>query len=121
MKPHYKTLLNMIVAILLCSICSGCTSLGPTVPNEPYSGPYPSFINELADKNPLLAQELAKLPELQDGFSEEEIIALERIVELYKNDPNRFNAAFSKMYQVGIPKVRRYCSPLQAFFWMVED
>ena len=25
------------------------------------------------------------------------------------------------MYQVGIPEVRKYCSPLQALFWLAED
>ena len=126
MKPQYNTPLNLVVAILLCFIAGGCTSLEsivlePTVPNEPYSGPYPSSFNELADKNPLLAHELAKLPELQDGISEEEALALSVIVKLYNDDPVAFETAFSKMYKIGIPEVRKYCSPLQALFWLVED
>jgi len=28
------------------------------------------------------------------------------------------NDFVDKMYQVGIPEVRKYCSPLQALFWL---
>ena len=137
MKHQYNASLNFVVAFLLCSIVGGCTSLDliiseepdyvecpsweSTIPNEPYSGPYPSAFNELADKNPLLAQELAKLPELQDGISEDEVRTLENLVKLYDAYPDKFDNTFKKMYETGIPKVRKYCSPLQALFWMAEE
>ena len=57
----------------------GCTS---TKPNTPYPGPYPSGFNELAQKNSLLAHELSKLPEFQDGISDTEASAVEKIVKL---------------------------------------
>jgi len=46
---------------------------------------------------------------------------LEQIVDLYNQIPTEFNDAFSKMHQIGKPEVRKYCSPLEALFWIVED
>lgn len=106
--------------VLICFIAA-CASMRKTEPNKPYSGPYPAGFNELSAKNPLLAKELGKLPELQDGISNKESMALERIVELYVDNPEDFNSAFSQMYQVGMPEVRKYCSPLQAVLWLAED
>ena len=88
---------RLTCSIMLLCFLGGCASLGKTTPNEPYKGPYPSGFNVLSAKNHLLAQELGKLPEINDGISDEEAIALERIVELYKNNPNRFNEAFTPM------------------------
>lgn len=113
--------LRIVVAILwYFIIIEGCTSLSiePTKPNEPYSGPYQSGVKSLSDKNSLLAQELAKLPEFQDGISEEEAVALENLVNLYNNNSDLFNSAFDNMYEVGNPEVRKYCTPLQALFWL---
>jgi hypothetical protein len=117
MFPQYNPSLKYILIILLFSIAGGCT----TNPNVPYPGPYPSRFNELADKNPLLAQELAKFPELQNGISEGEETALENIVRLYDDNPDKFDNIFEQMYKVGIPEVRKYCSPLQALFWVAKE
>jgi hypothetical protein len=38
MVPQYNTHLKFIQIILLFSIAGGCTSLGSTKQNEPYSG-----------------------------------------------------------------------------------
>ena len=80
-----------------------------------------SLFEKLYQKNPLLAKELGKIPEFQDGVSAEERYALEKIVEIYHKVPDKFDKAFEEMYQTGIPEVRKYCSPLQAMFWLVED
>ena len=121
MLTLYNSLLKLIVAILLCSIFGGCNSTGPTKPNEPYLGPHPLMFEEFAAKSPLLAQELFKLPELQDGISEKEVTALEDIMKLYDTNPEMFNGAFEQMYKTGIPEVRKYCSPLQAIYWLALD
>ena len=47
--------------------------------------------------------------------------ALSDIVDLYKSDPANFINAFNEMYKVGLPEYRKYCSPLQALFWLAED
>ena len=98
---------------------SGCAT-PPTKPNIPYSGPLPE-LDEIAKKNSLLATELRKLPELQDGISAVESYALKSLLKLYDNAPDAFNSAFNEMYKVGLPNVRKYCSPLQALFWLAED
>jgi hypothetical protein len=112
-----KYIIKCFIGFLSLVVFIGCAS---TKPNTPYPGPYPSGFNVLAHKNPLLAEELGKLPELQDGISEEEAASLGKIVELYNDDPVAFEAAFNKMYKIGIPEVRKYCTPLQALFWLYE-
>ena len=111
---------TFLLIFILCF--SGCASFGPTKPNIPYAGKvYPEALSELAQTNPLLVNELGKLIELQDGVSEWEMSALKDIVEIYKSNPVQFESAFNEMYKVGLPKSRKYCSPLQALFWLVVD
>jgi len=110
---------SMILFLSLLFLPS-CASFGPTKPNPVFQGPYPVKYFELAQTNPLLAQELGKLPEIQDGISSNEAVALEKLAKLYIKDQATFDIAFAKMYQVGIPEVRKYCSPLQALFWLLE-
>ena len=69
----------------------------------------------------MLAEELGKLPEIQDGISENDSVVLQKIVGLYNANPIFFKKAFEEMYQTGLPEVRKYCSPLQALFWTIED
>ena len=38
-----------------------------------------------------------------------------------RRNPAAFDKFFKEIYQVGIPGVRKYCSPLQAFFWLIKD
>jgi hypothetical protein len=93
-----------------------------TSPNIPFAGrPYPSTLEELDQKNLLLVQELGKLPEIQDGISPEEERALKDLLDLYLEDQKAFDKTFNQMYVVGKPEVRKYCSPLQALYWLSED
>jgi len=80
-----------------------------------------SILAEISSQNPLVAIELGKLPELQDGVTSEERKALEDVAQIYNTNPDVFNEAFEQMYRVGLPETRRYCSPLQALFWLAED
>ena len=100
---------------------AACTAMtyGRTKPNL-VSSSYPGY-QHIAKKNPLLADEIGKLPEILDGVSVSEAAALEDLVTLYESDTHTFDTAFKEMYQVGLPDVRKYCSPLQALFWMAED
>lgn len=109
----YLYILSFLWAVLL-----GCS----TAPNLPYKGPgYPASFLQFACKNILLSNELGKLPELQAGISEKEARALDAIVKFYRENPDAFESAFKQMYQIGLPKVRKYCSPLQALFWVAES
>ena len=121
MIPQYNTLLKLLITILLCSISGGCITLDSTKPNEPFYGPYPESFKAIEKRNPLLAKEIGKLPEIQDDISDKDADTLEEIVKLYNLDPKTFDQAFEQMYQVGIPEVRKYCSPLQALFWLAEN
>ena len=76
------------------------------------------ILAEIAEKNSLLALELAKLPELKRTISIKEADSLKNILTLYEIDPLAFNIAFDKMYKEGIPEIRKFCTPLQAFFWL---
>jgi len=113
-----RLLLWMNILFFFIIYLIGCAA---TKPNTPFAGPYPQSFNELSAKNPLLANELAKLPEIQDGISELEETALDHFVRTYNHDSKLFNKVFQEMYLVGIPEVRKYCSPLQALFWLAED
>jgi hypothetical protein len=116
-----KRILCSILILSLLVFLWGCASLGTTKPNIPYRGACPDSFVLIQQANPLLATELMKLPEMQDGISENELVALRKIVELYNNSPAAFDKTFDQMYKVGLPDVRRYCSPLQALFWLAED
>lgn len=116
-----KIVLFCVVTSVFYGIISGCTGPMSTRPNDPYQGSLPGSFYNLKKKNLLLATELAKLPEFQDGISESEKMALEKMGQLYMNDPDAFDAAFNSMYRVGKPLVRKYCSPLQALFWLAVD
>jgi len=74
------------------------------------------ILAEIKEKNSLLALELAKLPELKNNISIKEVESLKNILTLYEIDPLAFNIAFDKMYKEGIPEIRKFCTPLQAFF-----
>jgi hypothetical protein len=120
-KPTTRHVTHFLVVLPLLASAWGCTSLARTKPNIPYQGTRPEPVKKIKLANPLLATELLKLPEMQDGVSAEEAIALETIAELYDNSPAVFDKAFDQMYEVGLPGVRRYCSPLQALFWLAKD
>jgi len=76
------------------------------------------ILAEIKEKNSLLALELAKLPELKTTISIKKMESLKNILTLYEIDPLAFNSAFDKMYKEGIPEIRKFCTPLQALFWL---
>jgi len=121
MVPQNNALVKYLLTILLCSIAGGCASLGSTKPNEPFHGSYPDSFEEIKERNPLLAKEIGKLPEIQDGISSDEMIVFERLDRIYNENPIDFDEFFNQMYQSGLPEVRKYCSPLQALFWLVQE
>jgi hypothetical protein len=79
------------------------------------------ILTHLGKRNRLLADELAKLPEIRRFQSASASLALENLVAIYGFDPGRFDRMFEVLYPVGLPAYRKYCSPLQAVFWMIQD
>jgi len=73
------------------------------------------------DENRLLAVELCKLPELKDGISKSEEKALSRFLNIYNKHKKEFDFAFNAMYSTGLPEIRKFCTPLQALYWLVEE
>lgn len=80
-----------------------------------------AILVHISSQNELLAIELGKLPEVQDGVSSNELLALRGVAQLHSSNSELFDRAFDKMYRIGISDVRRYCSPLQALYWLFED
>jgi len=76
------------------------------------------ILAEIAEQNNLLALELVKLPEVKNNISKREVESLKNILALYEIDPLAFNKAFEQMYKEGIPEARKFCTPLQALFWL---
>jgi hypothetical protein len=115
-------ILGFLIVFMIPFQFIGCTSYGPTKPNLTFTdSPYPLELAELAQKNPLLVQELGKLPDLQDGVSKSDLSALIKIVEIYNSNEDKFNSAFNEMYKIGKYEFRKYCSPLEALFWIAKD
>ncbi|HEC93423.1 MAG TPA: hypothetical protein ENI51_10610 [Candidatus Atribacteria bacterium] len=70
--------------------------------------------------NPTLALEVGRLPEFQGNVDERRIHALNRFVNLIENATQPQKANLAKLLKVGKPASRRYCTPLQAIFWILE-
>ena len=51
----------------------------------------------------------------------DELEALEQILRLCLEQPGTFDKILHNMLKVGMAEVRRYCTPLQAFFWLLQD
>jgi hypothetical protein len=90
----------------------------PNTPNTPIDRRLSAQFDCIKEKNPLVVQELFRLPELQDGISEKDLLALNKIGRLYTDYPEAFMAAFDQIYALGKPRIRKYCAPLQAVFWL---
>lgn len=124
--------ISLLATIVIGFFSISCTASGPTRPNASILDPeYVSqtgvdtaeaqaILTSISSQNELLAQELGKLPELQDGVNQKDVEALKNIQLFYQKNSDIFNDAFSQMYLEGIPEVRMYCTPLQAVFWLAE-
>jgi hypothetical protein len=124
-----KISLLIVCISLILSSCSAATSPKASGVSENYNPPEGSRENiniveakkalaKIGEKNSLLALELAKLPELKKSISIKEVESLNNIIMIYEIDPTCFNIAFDKMYKEGIPETRKFCTPLQALFWL---
>ena len=71
--------------------------------------------------NLLLADELAKLPEIRRFKTDSSRLALDSLLDLYRLAPDRFDHMFAHMNVIGLPAHRIFCSPLQALFWILQD
>jgi hypothetical protein len=70
--------------------------------------------------DPVLAEEVGRLPEFQTKVSERQVLALKRFVNLIQNTTAEEKTNLEKLLKVGKPEVRSYCVPLQSVFWTLE-
>ena len=118
MKTYWMSAIITLCFLLFSVTLSGCVTANK--PNIPFTEPI-SGLNYIEKKNPLLATEFRKLPEIQDGLNKEEKAAIERLSQLYRIQQLEFDDAFNKMYEIGLPEQRKYCSTLQALFWIAME
>ena len=135
-----------LLIICIGSLIIGC-SISPTKPNisaiyrvsalkaqlrslpaksqQLTQGLFPIEAQKLLQKlyilDPTLAFEVGKLPEFQGKVDERQIRALTRFTELIANITPEEKINLAMLLEVGKPNIRRYCTPLQAIFWVFEE
>jgi hypothetical protein len=68
----------------------------------------------------VLAMEIGKLPEFQGQISDLQVRSLSRFLDLLIASSPQEKSNLKKLLEVGKPNFRRYCSPLQSIFWLLE-
>lgn len=124
----------LVCAIVIPLAFSSCTTSKPnlSILDDNYQPPsnlkknsnilaLRSLLSPLSRENQLLAYELGKLPEFIDGINDEEVQAIKMLVGIYFNNQKQFDKTFKHMYVLGKPEIRKYCTALQALYWMVQD
>jgi len=80
-------------------------------------------LTNLSKVNPVLVEELRRLPELKRGLNEKGVLALKRIITFYSESPNpdEVKQIFDKILSVGKREYRKFSVPLQALLWTAEE
>jgi len=131
---------------LLCISMADCAHLTSSKPNPTYLANIPSLapflssqekreitktqstpntrahklFEEIFKSSQKLAIELGRIPEFQDGIDERELFALENFVQFLKVITENERKALEEILAIGKPEYRKFCSPLQALFWLAE-
>ncbi len=87
---------------------------------ELFSVEVETLFQRLYALDPVLALEVGKFPEFQGKVGQRQILALTRFTDLVVNATSEEKANLAKLLQVGKPAFRRYCTALQAVFWLLE-
>ena len=74
----------------------------------------------LYDIDPEVTLEVGRLPEFQGQVGELQGLSLSRFTDLLANAFPLEKVNLREFLKVGQPRFRRYCSPLQAVFWLLE-
>lgn len=82
--------------------------------------PVKILFQKLYEIDPIIALEVGRIPEFEAAIAEAQILALDRFVTLIENAKPEEKANINKLLQVGKPVIRRYCTPIQAVFWLLE-
>lgn len=103
------------------ALISSCAGTGQHTPNVPYDGAMPDSFHILSKNNSLLAEELLKIPDIQDGVSDKDIQTIDRMVASYLSIKTDYDRAFEYIYLIGIPGIRPYNAGVEVLFWIYED
>lgn len=118
----YRKALTLGLVVVSLSLTGFTTKPNPSLSDAGFhadkSPAILSTLEKIRQSNPTLALELSRLPEIQRG---DDPAVLESIHALSQRHPDAFREAMTKMLQVGLPEHRKYCTPLQALYWLVED
>ncbi|MBS3905548.1 MAG: hypothetical protein KGZ49_00805 [Syntrophaceae bacterium] len=125
-----KTILLVIIIPLFLAVLN-CASVNETQKSEKLPEVKQARFKEEADKelshlfkiNPVLAEELRKLPELKRGLDEKGLVALNRIVSYYIQSPkpDETKDLFDMILSIGKKERRKFSAPLQTLFWLAEE
>ncbi len=125
-----RTFLLVIIIPLFLAVLN-CASVNETQKPEKFPEVKQARFKEEADKelshlfkiNPVLAEELRKLPELRRGLDEKGLAALNRIVKFYTQSSNseEVKQIFGRILSIGKKERRKFSAPLQALFWLSEE
>lgn len=137
---------RVLPIICIVSLIIGC-SVAPTKPNisalyrvpsletqlpslrakpeqltrQPLPAEVQALFQQLHALDPALAVEVGRLPEFQGKVGDRQILALNRFTDLIPNLSPEEKSNLANFLKVGQPKFRRYCTPLQAIFWLLEE
>lgn len=87
---------------------------------EPLPIEVEALLKKLYTLDSNLALEVGKLPEFQETIGKNQVLALTRFIELVAHTTTSQKTNLAEFTKIGLPNVRRYCTPLQAIFWLLE-
>lgn len=90
------------------------------LPQDSLPGSAQELFKQLYALDPVLAIEVGRLPEFQGNVGQKQILALTRFVDIISNISPKEKSNLADLLKVGKPPIRRYCTPLQAVFWLLE-
>lgn len=88
---------------------------------EPLPVAAQTLFQQLYALDAALTLEVGKLPEFQGKVDQREILALTRFIDVISNASQGEKSNLTYFLEVGKPAIRRYCAPLQAIFWLLEE
>jgi hypothetical protein len=71
-------------------------------------------------EHPALAEEIGRLPEFRTEVGNRQILAFNRFIKMINGSTPAEKNRLNEFLKVGLPGNRRYCTPLQALFWILE-
>ncbi len=110
----------IVVLVFSCSIPGSPTRPNAISIDRIENSEAKAFLLQLDSIDSNLALEVGRLPEFQENTREPQILALSRFINLISNASEMEKTNLAKSLEIGRPDVRKYSTPLQAIFWILE-